>query len=266
MRGRWIMGERSNADVVRSVLVRTRLFAGCGEEALEALLQASELRNFDDGETVTAYGDPASKIDGVWIVGSGSLETGRTWANGKRIVFSFLQGGQVTGLMPVLDGLPGALDVTARGPTTLVRIPGRIFIETLKRHPLFALSVMEMMSRRNRLDYDRLESQSLNSSRVFVAKTLFYLGRAVAPEGASVTVPVKVSQEDVAGILGVTRQQINKEITWFIREGILERHYRGVVIADIGKLLAVINSEEPLNEFLHQVLLPAPSDYYRTSD
>lgn len=260
------MKEMSKADIIRSVLERTRLFSGCGEEALQGLLQVSERRLFSDGEAAATYGDPASKADGIWIVGSGCLETSRTWANGKRIVYSFLQEGQVTGLMPILDGLPVALDVTARGPTMIVHVPRAAFLETLKRYPPFALSVLEMMSRRNRTDYDRLESQTLNSSRVFVAKTLLYLGRAGVPTGNSLDVPVKVSQEDVAGIVGVTRQQINKEIAWFIREGILERHYRGVVIADTDKLLAVINSEEPLNEFLNQLLVPPPSDYYRTSD
>lgn len=262
-----VVDEQSRIGIIRSVLVRTRLFADGGRDAIESLCGVGVIQHFSDGEIVAACRDEKSKNDGLWIVASGCLETSRIWANGKRVVFGYQMAGQLVGIVPALDGLPLSLDVVARGDTDAVFLPRSAFLEVVRRHPSLSLGMLALMARRARLDYERIEMLSLNSMRGIIAKMLLFLSRRDLLTGdGKVAVPFKISQEDIAGLLGVTRQNVNKEMTWFIREGILARRYRGVSIADPERLIGVAGAEEPLSEAAQATLFAPPSDAYRTSD
>ncbi|MDO8288144.1 MAG: Crp/Fnr family transcriptional regulator [Parvibaculum sp.] len=261
------MREQSQADIIRSVLVHTRLFADCDKEAVDLVYDACELQHFADGETLARFGDDAASVGGFWIIATGCLETSRNWANGKRIVYSYQMPGQLTAFLPVFDGAPVALDIVARGAVSAVFVPGAAFLDALRRYPALALSVLATMSRRTRVDYNRIEMQALNSMRGNVAKILAYLAREKLQEGSgNADLPFKISQEDLAGLLGVTRQNVNKEITWFVRQGILAWRYREVAIIDVGRLLEVAGSEEELNDSAEAALLQSPDEFYLTSD
>ena len=261
------MREQSKADIVRSVLVRTRLFADCDKEAVDLVHDACELHHFADGAIVATYGDDAKTVGGFWIIATGCLETSRSWANGKRIVFSYQMPGQLTAFLPIFDGAPAALDIVARGPVSAVFVPRASFIAALRKHPDLALSVLATMSRRTRVDYNRIEMQALNSMRGKMAKILAYLAREKLQDGDGAgDFPFKISQEDLAGLLGVTRQNVNKEITWFVREGILEWRYREVAIIDAARLLEVAGIDEELNDSAEAALLQSPEAFYLTSD
>ncbi|MCE9648536.1 MAG: Crp/Fnr family transcriptional regulator [Parvibaculum sp.] len=175
--------------------------------------------------------------------------------------------GQLVGIVPTLDGLPLSLDVVARGDTVAVFLPRREFLEAVRRYPSLSLGMLALMARRARLDYERIEMLSLNTMRAIIAKMLLFLSReALSRSEGRVAVPFKISQEDIAGLLGVTRQNVNKEINWFIREGILARQYRGVSVVDPERLIDAAGAEEPLSEAAQATLFAPPSEAYRTSD
>ncbi|MDO8288145.1 MAG: Crp/Fnr family transcriptional regulator [Parvibaculum sp.] len=261
------MNEKNQSDIIRSVLERTRLFADSDPDALDSLCEVGALQYFSDGEIVAACRDETPKATGLWVVASGCLETSRIWASGKRVVFGYQMSGQLVGIVPTLDGLPLSLDVMARGDTVAVFLPRNEFLAAIRLHPSLSLGMLALMARRARLDYERIEMLSLNSMRAIIAKMLLFLSReALSIQDGEVAVPFKISQEDIAGLLGVTRQNVNKEISWFIREGILARRYRGVSVVDPDRLIDVAGGEEPLSEAAQATLFAPPPKAFRTSD
>lgn len=261
------MAEKSKLDVIRSVLVHTRLFEGCDADAIDSVCAASDLITYEHQQVVARCGDSAAQVGGFWLVASGCLECTRNWANGRRVVFSFQLAGQMTCMLPSLDDLPVAFDVVARGPTQAIFIPRFAFLDAIRKHPALAFSVLATLGRRTRIDYERIEMLALNGMRQKLAKQLLYLAREkLTGAQGGLDIPFKISQEDVAGMLGVTRQIVNKEINWFIKAGILERHYRSVVVLDSVRLLEVAESEEPFSPTVRQLLFVPPPDFYTTSD
>tara|TARA_R110002110_G_scaffold132_2_gene431 strand:- start:699 stop:1442 length:744 start_codon:yes stop_codon:yes gene_type:complete len=247
--------------------VRTRLFADGDRDAIDSLCGVGVIQHFSDGEIVATCRDEAAKAGGLWVVASGCLETSRIWANGKRVVFGYQMSGQLVGIVPTLDGLPLSLDVVARGDTVAVFLPRREFLEAVRRYPSLSLGMLALMARRARLDYERIEMLSLNTMRAIIAKMLLFLSReALSTSEGKVVVPFKISQEDIAGLLGVTRQNVNKEINWFIREGILARQYRGVSVVDPERLIEAASAEESLSEAAQATLFAPPPEVFRTSD
>lgn len=174
------------------------------------------------------------------VVAAGCLETSRTWADGRRMVLGLTEEHDFVDLAAVFDTEPALFDLTARGPTTLVVIPHRTVRDLVERHAGLAQSVIQALSSRARADAERLQAGLINSTRVRLAKTLIALGagRAAQEDGLQVT------QDDLAAMLGLSRQSVVTALKPLVRDGVLEAGYRRVRVLDRARLQAVAHEEE----------------------
>jgi CRP/FNR family transcriptional regulator, cyclic AMP receptor protein len=228
--------------LLEGTLRRTRTLAEWSDESIRRLAQAASLKTYAPGELVAASGDPPT---GVWLVRTGLLETSRVWRDGQRLIADFLEPGRMTGHLAVIDDLALVYHITARRPSSVVFIPAAEFRACLAADPRAPLAMLGMLCRLIRHEYDRGEMQAFNSMRARIAKALLYLGRsALAEEGE---LEVRVSQDDIAAWLAVTRQTINVELVWFVEAGILARRYGRLIVQDLGRLQDVAWREEPIS-------------------
>jgi CRP/FNR family cyclic AMP-dependent transcriptional regulator len=228
---------------IRAVLERMRLISGWPEQAIRNLSTAVKVRSFVDGEKAAqADGD----LDTIWIVVEGAFLLSRTWRNGRRFIYGQLMPGQIAGIVPVFDGQPCAYDFIARGKTIAFAVPGSVFREIAISNAAAALSIIAYLSRRARIDYAGLEMHALNSLRCRIAKAILWMtqGHDEGTMTHETGLPTRISQEELADIVGATRQSVNLELQRLMRDGILKRQDRGLAVLNIGRLREVAAEDE----------------------
>jgi CRP-like cAMP-binding protein len=231
---------------IRAVLERMRLISGWSEQAIRTLCNTLKVRNFVDGEKA-AQAD--SELDTVWIVVEGAFLLSRTWRNGRRFIYGQLMPGQIAGIVPVFDGGTCAYDFVARGKTVAFAVSGSAMREIASSNGIAALSIISYLCRRSRIDYAGLEMHALNSLRCRIAKAILWMTQG-HDEGTTMPeagLPTRISQEELADIVGATRQSVNLELQRLMRDNILKRQDRGLAVLNIGRLREVAQEDEAVS-------------------
>jgi CRP-like cAMP-binding protein len=249
--------------LIRTTIAQTRLFSGWPAEILDRIAQGSELHTYRSGDFVLRR---SVRSDHMIVLESGTLVSQRTLKNGKLIVFDFLMPGQSTSHIAVLDGQAPAFDIVARTSTAqCVLIPRLTLLEAIGNDPVRLMDIIQFLCRRTRLDYEAIHSRTVDSLRCQIAKQLIYWVRGTNAADIS-RVPFAVSQDDLAAILGASRQTINREIVALAREGIVSQSYRNIEIADIDRLVAIIEEEDPAGPEISDALFNRPKNLFRATD
>ena len=247
---------------MRDALRRTRLLADLPDEIVDRLSTNGRVLTFQDGEAILRQDEPGI---GLIVITSGCVVTSRTRTNGRRLIFDLGQPGQIMGTFEAFDGQPSPLDNHARGETRVVLIPYETLRAAARQFPDLAIAMINLHTRRNRLDFERM-MLVLDSMRVRVAKVLVYFSRGPEATVGEMTLPVRISQDDIGGILGITRASANKELVAMTREGILAWHYSHVTVRDMQKLIAVATEQEPLSKDFERGMFGRSPKHFRTAD
>ena len=236
-------------DALRSV----PWLARAGSAAIAHLAPRSRFRAYARGETVLRRGVAARHM--VVLI-EGKLETGLTSASGKRMVAGFIAPGTVVGLVSLFDQREIFQDAVAREPSLTVLVPRAAMLSAIREVPGFAEAVLRVLSQRMRLFLTAFADRSLNALRPRLAAMLLaqatqgrQLARLapVAPaarsgaQGAARArsasrVVLTMSQEDLADMLGVTRQYLNTELKHLERSACITLGYRRVTLVDPQRL------------------------------
>jgi CRP-like cAMP-binding protein len=146
----------------------------------------------------------------------------------------------------VFDGQPCAFDFVARGKTTVFAVPGTTIREIVATNGTAAMAIISYLARRSRIDYAGLEMHALNSLRCRIAKAIIWMTQgheegASSPETGILT---RISQEELADIVGATRQSVNLELQRLMRDNILKRQDRGLAVLNVARLREVAQEDE----------------------
>lgn len=192
------------------------------------------------------------------VVVSGCLEISSMSSGGRKYVNALLGPGQVAPLVRLLEEVPLAYDYHAHEDSVIVHLPCDAVIAVLDAEPVLWRDVAKLGLQRQRLSIVLLQNQMLNSVHGRVAATLmslvhFYGGQgqgqgqgtesatsAVRPEeGEAVGPLVRLSQTDLAAMLGLSRQTINKELGRLVEEGAIDMRYKRIRIVDAERLARI---------------------------
>ena len=72
--------------------------------------------------------------------------------------------------------------------------------------------------------------------------------------------------DDVAQRAGVSRQTVNKEMSWLVSEKIIAWHYRKIHILDFPRLFALIDAQSPLSGPVRDAVLRQPEEFFSAAD
>lgn len=182
------------------------------------LVRRSAIKTFPARSTVFFREDEA---DGVYGILSGSVVVTVDSPGGGDLILQLLSEGQLFGELAVVDGRGRTASVITRTPCTFLFIPRMVFLEVIAAHPDVAASVTLALS-----DYLRRNTRMVSEAAFLdvtqrLARLLVELGsgsRATAGGGAA----IQVSQYELAGMLGVSREIVNRHLTSLRRSGLVE--------------------------------------------
>lgn len=220
----------SAKSTARELLGRALGFRDCRPETLDALIAAGHSRALGKNELFLTRGDP---FDMLCLVVEGSLEVSLLHHDGRRHLISYLQPGDLVGLMCLIDGQGHVNDLRARHSTTVLLVPGDDIRRQRLLDPMLGPAFERQLVFRSRLLYERLSADPSMPLEARLARLLHLLiGLYGRPREGTVLLDMKVSQSDLADWLGASRQRVNFVIQQLERDGLISLRYSAITIVD----------------------------------
>jgi CRP/FNR family transcriptional regulator, cyclic AMP receptor protein len=196
------------------------------------LLTDSTLVHIDTGEALFRRGDPP---DGFCGIVDGRLKASNVRSDGKEGILVILEPGNWFGQISCLTGWPYAHDVVALEPARVLKLPPETF-NSCMQSALFARAIAELMCQHISLLYQMLEEATLHSTRTRIARRLMRLARGDATLAAKNRSEIRVSQDTLAMMLGVSRQTLAPELKAMASQGAVALRYGCVEIVSMDVL------------------------------
>ncbi|MDZ4828445.1 MAG: Crp/Fnr family transcriptional regulator [Actinomycetota bacterium] len=197
----------------QAVLDKTDLFGTLPPELIEQLRGRTGLTKYRRGDLVFTQGDPATQL---FVCFSGRMAIIARAGDGRESVISVLGPGALFGEMSLFDG--GVRSANARALTTVhvIAIDFDDVREVLAHRPEVLWAVVRILARRLRATDEALADAMFLDVTGRTAKRLLEL----ADGDDEFRMPL--TQEELAGMVGASRERVNKAIATFIKLGWLE--------------------------------------------
>lgn len=209
-----------------TILRRVPIFAQLSAEVLEALSERLRRRHYRRGDSIFVTGDPGSSL---YIVEQGRVKLSLLSSEGKEAIIDLLGPTEVFGELALLDGEPRSADAAAAEPSDLLLLERGEFLAFIQRHPEACIELLGVLSRRIRRDSMLLQDSIFLDVRARLARTLIRIADA-RPDGALVT--PKLTQAELAGLCGTTRETLNKWLGTFQDEALIRLEQGRIVILE----------------------------------
>ena len=222
-------------DVTRlsDLLVSQSLFADCSEDELKEIAERGTTARHAPGTEIMAQGEVG---DAVYVVLSGIARVSLMAANGREIVLDYAEAGEVLGEIAMIDGGERTASVSAFTDCEMLRLSRAAFTEIVVRHPPMAMRLLQAMARRLRQGNATLEAERAYSSGPRLAR---FLLRLMVGEGGEGRLKLSLSQSELGNFAGMSREQINRQISAWVDGGIVARENGQVKILDRAMLMEV---------------------------
>jgi CRP-like cAMP-binding protein len=202
----------------------------------QAILARASVRRLHDGAPLAARGAPAEE----WVgVARGAVRISTVSLAGKQVSLTYCEPGTWFGDIALFDGLPRTHDAHAHGETTLLVVRKPDFKALLTEHVELYDALLRLNCRRLRLMFDQLEELNTRPLQARLARQLLLLARSYGiPQGEEIRIGLELAQEDLAQLLGASRQRVNQELKGFERDGVLRIEPARLVVLSRAKLMA----------------------------
>lgn len=224
------------AGEAAELLGRTGLFHGLAPEDLHRLASATSSRRYKKGNVVLYEGDPG---DSLYVVAQGSLKVFLTSPEGNELLLTRLSSGDTFGELALIDGGPRSASVEALEPTEVLFLTRPSLLEILRRHPQVTEALLANLGRIIRRVSEQAADLVFLDLDGRVAKLLVHLGeRAIESGGSEAEIDLGMSQADLAGMIGGSRQRVNRSLHHFAERGYIDLDGRRVVVRELDRLRA----------------------------
>ncbi|MCW7537855.1 Crp/Fnr family transcriptional regulator [Aquabacterium sp. A7-Y] len=202
-----------------------------------AILSRSTVRRVSDSALLSSRGQPADE----WIgVARGAVRVSSVSLSGKQITLTYVEPGTWFGDIALFDGMPRTHDANAHGETTLLVVRKPDFKELLQQHVELYEALLRLNCRRLRLMFNVVEDLNTLPLAARLAKQLLLLARSYGiAQGEEIRIGLQLAQEDLAQLLGASRQRVNQELKSFEREGAVRIEPTRLVVLSKDKLMAI---------------------------
>jgi len=188
----------------------------------DALKDAAVPLRYEDGQPIHAREDG---IQALSIIKSGAVKMGHVDINGTYSGIAILGPGQFFGEFTLFAGLPRRFDAVASGPTVIDEINQTRFDRLLATHRGIRSHFLSSLAHRLHAALETIDDMRRLPLKVRVAKTLYMMQNSGGNDER-----LKVTQTDLADLLGVTRVSINKALCDLEDQGMIKRAYGHIEI------------------------------------
>jgi CRP/FNR family transcriptional regulator len=217
-------------DVVR----RAPLFAALDDEAAAALIDTMVPSHLERGDVLFHEGDQGDRL---YVIGEGKIKLGRTSVDGRENLLAILGPGEMFGELSLFDPGPRTATATAVAETQLIGLGHESLHAFLSGRPAVASTLLAALARRLRRTNETLADLVFTDVPGRVAKALLDLSnRFGRPAEDGILVAHDLTQEELAQLVGASRETVNKALADFAGRGWIKLEARAVVMLDVERL------------------------------
>lgn len=224
---------KEHEDLIRDVPLLARL----PDAELRALASSGQVRSYPAGATIFREGDPGNSL---YIVIEGSVRVAVLSPTGEETTVALLGPGECLGDLALLDGRPRSASAIASQATKTLVVTRDDFTGWLSQRPQAALALLETLSVRMRRTDEVLADLACLDLPQRLAKRLLNLAAAhaeVQTKGhLAAGIRLRITQSELASMLGVSRESVNKQLNLFARDGWLVLGRGSVTLTDTEAL------------------------------
>lgn len=214
-----------------ALLSKHPLFRELGRDVHERIAAYATTKHVARGETIFMKGDTGASL---FAVCSGTVEVLVPSVEGKNAVMNLINAGEIFGEIALLDGQPRTADALAFTDCTLMVLERRDFLPLLREQPDIAVKLLEILCARVRRTTEQVEEMMFLDLEGRLAKALLRLEKSSqAPYRISIT------QRALSEIVGVSREETNKQLQLWSRDNIVRLERGGIVVLRASALTQI---------------------------
>jgi CRP/FNR family transcriptional regulator, cyclic AMP receptor protein len=198
---------------------------------IAALLQKQTLRK---GDALFREGEEGNSL---YMIIAGKIKISRQSRDGDEMILAVLSAGDFCGEMALLDGMSRSADAVAVEETHLYGLNRKDFLDYVMNNGTAVKAILSALCKRLRKADDFLEDVFFLNVAARLAKKLIELAMNNGiREGANGPVRLSVTQKDLAGMIGTTRESVNKELRALREKNLVDLSSKTVLIRDLDAL------------------------------
>jgi len=218
-------------------LQRFRLLDALNDDQRETIRKAISISELKRGSRVYTTGDRAEHI---YLLRFGVVKLGTPVPDGGLLILTFLYTGDLFGESAVIEDGPRDHVAEVHEDSIVCAVPREPLLQIMRETPEFGYQLTKLMALRLRMFKTRVEHLLHRSAHARIAHTLLTLGQQFGAEvGHSLVIPLRLSQRDLANLVGVRRETVNLVLQDFRQRGLVEAERRRILVQDPRALAAV---------------------------
>ncbi|OQW86344.1 MAG: Crp/Fnr family transcriptional regulator [Rhodoferax ferrireducens] len=222
----------------RAAINAGRWFASLSPSLKHDILRCAYVKRYQDGELISARGEQPQE----WLAcAKGAVRVSSTTLSGKQVTLTYVEPGIWFGDVAIFDGDRRTHDAYAHGDTTTLCVARADFTKVLAQHSELYEALLRLHARRIRQLYGLVEDLNTLPLRARLAKQLLHLARSYGvpslSDATEVRIGLQLAQEELAQLLGASRQRVNQELKAMERDDIIRIEAGGVVVRNRSALM-----------------------------
>jgi CRP-like cAMP-binding protein len=224
-------GDRGHVD---EVLAKAGIFQGLQSSAASALTQQLQPIDFPPGHMVFAEGEPGDRL---YIIVSGKVKVGRCSPDGGQNLLTIMGPSDMFGELAIFDPGPRTSSATTITDVRAVSMDRDALRAWIADRPEIAGQLLRVLARRLRRTNNDMADLIFTDVPGRVAKQLLHLGQQFGTrEGGAMRVTHDLTQEEIAQLVGASRETVNKALADFVHRGWIQLEGKSVLICDSERL------------------------------
>ena len=228
----------------REAINSGRWFSSLSPALRHDILRCAFVKRYKNGELISARGDAPDE----WIsCARGAIRVSSTSITGKQITLTYIEPGLWVGDVAIFDGERRTHDSYAHGDSTLLCVSRFDLRRILNQHVELYEALLRLNARRIRQLFGLVEDLNTLPLRARLAKQLLHLMRSYGVPSLSnsqeVRIGLQLAQEELAQLLGASRQRVNQELKSMEREEAIRVEAAGLVVRNRDILLRISEAE-----------------------
>lgn len=216
------------------VVTKAPLFRGLDHDAALALSQSMSTIRLSRGAVLFHQGDTGNQL---FVIVSGKIKLGRTGFTGRENLIEVLGPGQMFGELSVFDPGPRSTTATAVTATQLRCLEHADLVEWIANYPQVTEGLLAQLARRLRHANDSVSDLVFSDVPGRVAKALVDLSERFGERRAEgLVVHHDLTQEELAQLVGASRETVNKALADFAARGWIRLEPRSVTLLDMERI------------------------------
>ncbi|MCK9795200.1 Crp/Fnr family transcriptional regulator [Isoptericola sp. 4D.3] len=203
-------------------------------EETKALFESMVPVELTRGDVLFREGEPGDRL---YVIAQGKIKLGRRSSDGRENLLSILGPGEMFGELSLFDPGPRTATASSVSDALVYELRHQALVQWIAAHPSVATTLLGALARRLRRTNETLADLVFSDVPGRVAKALLDLSaRFGEPNDDGIRVAHDLTQEELAQLVGASRETVNKALADFATRGWVRREGRAVVLLDIDRL------------------------------